>query len=155
LLVGAYVTYQQLANSREQLREQITHNREQLQIAQRGHITERFTRAIDQLGHAQLDVRLGGIYALERIARGAHLKQAELSDAHLTQAWLSNANLENALLGRANLEGARLIHTNLERTYLDHANLLEDALLLGARLEAANLDRAILSGADPKGREPR
>jgi hypothetical protein len=34
-----------------------------------GQITERFTRAIDQLGEAELDVRLGGIYALERIAR--------------------------------------------------------------------------------------
>jgi pentapeptide repeat protein len=34
-----------------------------------GQITERFTRAIDQLGSAEIDVRLGGIYALERIAR--------------------------------------------------------------------------------------
>jgi hypothetical protein len=33
-----------------------------------GQITERFTRAIDQLGNAAPDVRLGGIYALERIA---------------------------------------------------------------------------------------
>ena len=29
-----------------------------------GQITERFTRAIDQLGNEKLDVRLGGIYAL-------------------------------------------------------------------------------------------
>jgi Pentapeptide repeats (8 copies) len=65
LLVGAYFTYRQVMNSREQL----AHSREQLQVAQQGQITERFTRAIDQLGHAQLDVRLGGIYALERIAR--------------------------------------------------------------------------------------
>jgi uncharacterized protein YjbI with pentapeptide repeats len=34
-----------------------------------GQITERFTRAIDQLGNSTLDIRLGGIYALERIAR--------------------------------------------------------------------------------------
>jgi Pentapeptide repeats (8 copies) len=32
-------------------------------------ITERFTRAVDQLGHGERDVRVGGIYALERIAR--------------------------------------------------------------------------------------
>lgn len=31
-------------------------------------ITERFTRAVDQLGNQQIDIRLGGIYALERIA---------------------------------------------------------------------------------------
>ena len=33
-----------------------------------GQITERFTRAIDQLGSNERDVRLGGVYALERIA---------------------------------------------------------------------------------------
>jgi hypothetical protein len=51
LAVGGYFTYQQLQTTRE------------------GQITERYTRAIDQLGHGELDVRLGGIYALERIAR--------------------------------------------------------------------------------------
>lgn len=33
-----------------------------------GHITERFTRAVDQLGHADPGVRIGGIHALLRIA---------------------------------------------------------------------------------------
>lgn len=33
-----------------------------------GQLTDRFTRAIDQLGSPQIDVRLGGIYALSRIA---------------------------------------------------------------------------------------
>jgi hypothetical protein len=37
---------------------------------QRGQITDRFTKAIDQLGDPdKLHVRVGGIYALERIAR--------------------------------------------------------------------------------------
>ncbi|MFH1140246.1 MAG: pentapeptide repeat-containing protein [Chloroflexota bacterium] len=40
-----------------------------IQISQEGQITERFTRAIQQLGDTKLEVRLGGIYALERIAR--------------------------------------------------------------------------------------
>jgi uncharacterized protein YjbI with pentapeptide repeats len=57
LLLGAYFTYRQLQTGREQL-----------QIAQQGQVTERFTRATDQLGHAEPNVRLGGIYALERIA---------------------------------------------------------------------------------------
>lgn len=38
-------------------------------IGREGQITERFGRAIDQLGSDKLDVRLGGIYSLERIAR--------------------------------------------------------------------------------------
>src|SRR5437763_9967495 len=38
-------------------------------LNRRGQITDRFTRAVDQLGNEKLDVRLGGIYALERLAR--------------------------------------------------------------------------------------
>jgi Flp pilus assembly pilin Flp len=38
-------------------------------LSKRGQITERFTKAIDQLGSTSLDLQLGGIYALERIAR--------------------------------------------------------------------------------------
>jgi hypothetical protein len=40
-----------------------------IRVIREGQITERFTRAIDHLGSGELDVRLGGIYALERIAR--------------------------------------------------------------------------------------
>jgi hypothetical protein len=45
-----------------------------LQVNREGQITERFTRAIEQLGATHdtsknLELRLGGIYALERIAR--------------------------------------------------------------------------------------
>jgi hypothetical protein len=43
-----------------------------LELNRSGQVTERFTRAVDQLGQREsgkLDVRLGGIYALERIAR--------------------------------------------------------------------------------------
>jgi hypothetical protein len=93
LLLGAYFTYRQLQTGRDQLevtrqqaqatatqaREQLEvtrqqaqitaeQAREQLEIAQQGQVTERFTRATDQLGHAEPNVRLGGIYALERIA---------------------------------------------------------------------------------------
>jgi hypothetical protein len=32
-------------------------------------VTERYTKAIEQLGSDKLDIRIGGIYALERIAR--------------------------------------------------------------------------------------
>jgi hypothetical protein len=41
----------------------------QLTITQEGQITDRFTKAIAQLGDDKLAVRLGGIYALDRIAR--------------------------------------------------------------------------------------
>jgi membrane protein implicated in regulation of membrane protease activity len=38
-------------------------------LSQQGQITDRYTKAIEQLGSDKLDVRLGGIYALERIAK--------------------------------------------------------------------------------------
>ena len=40
----------------------------QADIAQQGHITERISRAVEQLGHNRVAVRIGGIYALKRIA---------------------------------------------------------------------------------------
>ncbi len=52
LVAGAYFTGRTFALNRE------------------GQITERFTRAVEQLAnHENLEIRLGGIYALERIAR--------------------------------------------------------------------------------------
>jgi hypothetical protein len=38
------------------------------EVTEQGQITERYSKAIEQLGADKLDVRLGAIYALERIA---------------------------------------------------------------------------------------
>jgi pentapeptide repeat protein len=48
---------------------QLQNAQEELRLTRQGQITERFTRAIDQLGNESLETRLGGIYALQRIAR--------------------------------------------------------------------------------------
>ena len=58
-------------------------NRQAHELDRQGQITERFTRAVDQLGNKDsLDVRLGGIYALERLAR-------ESRDDHGPRSWRS------------------------------------------------------------------
>ena len=44
-------------------------SRRTFELTEQGQVTDRFTKAIEQLGSDKLDVRLGGIYALERIAR--------------------------------------------------------------------------------------
>jgi hypothetical protein len=41
----------------------------QVRISREGQITDRLTHAIDQLGNDKVDVRIGGIYALERLAK--------------------------------------------------------------------------------------
>src|SRR6516165_152732 len=38
-------------------------------LTEQGQLTDRYTKAIEQLGSDKLDVRIGGIYALERVAR--------------------------------------------------------------------------------------
>lgn len=42
--------------------------RRTFELAEQGHVTDRYTKAIEQLGSDKLDVCIGGIYALERIA---------------------------------------------------------------------------------------
>jgi hypothetical protein len=44
---------------------------QQLKVSRENQTTEQFTKAIDHLGSDQIDVRVGGIYALERIARAS------------------------------------------------------------------------------------
>ena len=74
LLVGWYFTYQSLEVTRRNEAETEKFSLETLRIAQEGQITDRFTKAIAQLGDQKLEVRLGGIYALERIAKDSPIK---------------------------------------------------------------------------------
>lgn len=78
-------------------------------LNQAGQITERFTRAIDQIGSRELDVRLGGIYALERIARDSgddHPQVVEVLTAfvreHTREPLESTARAHPAMVGQGN-----------------------------------------------------
>ncbi|MFC6080961.1 pentapeptide repeat-containing protein [Sphaerisporangium aureirubrum] len=44
-------------------------SRQAQRTAEQGQITDRYTKAVEQLGSRTLDIRLGGIYALERLAQ--------------------------------------------------------------------------------------
>jgi hypothetical protein len=77
LLLGLYFTWRGQQNAQAQL-----------EINRRGHITERFTQAIDQLGSDNLEIRLGGIYSLERTAyedRDHHWPVMEVLTAYVRQ----------------------------------------------------------------------
>jgi hypothetical protein len=65
-----------LAASRQALQDTLSFNRDSLdrttELAERGLITERFSKGIEQLGRSganDLDLRLGGVYALGEVAR--------------------------------------------------------------------------------------
>jgi hypothetical protein len=47
-------------------------------LTKQGQITDRYAKAVDQLGSGTLDVRLGGIYALERITHDSPEDQATI-----------------------------------------------------------------------------
>lgn len=58
--VGAYATWRRLRVNEDELR-----------TTRDGQVTERFTRAIEQLGSDSADIRTGAIFALARIARNS------------------------------------------------------------------------------------
>lgn len=69
--IGLYYTWRRITIAEEDLKatqENIKIAQDNLKVSQEGQITERFTRAVDQLGNEKMGIRLGGIYALERIA---------------------------------------------------------------------------------------
>lgn len=57
VLFGAYATWRQVRVSQDGLN-----------ASREGNVTDRFSRAVEQLGSDKLDVRIGGIYALWRVA---------------------------------------------------------------------------------------
>ncbi|WP_458248848.1 pentapeptide repeat-containing protein [Streptomyces sp. MAI_2237] len=143
---------------------------QQFRLARQGQITERFTRAIDHLGHPTLDVRLGGIYALERIAKNSPDDQPTVTDIlcvfvrehapwpvgapegpqHPTPAmephlpWLTSRapDVQTALY----VLGRRPWHRQEHTLYLSRVDLRR-AHLSKAQLESANLRHSNLSRA--------
>jgi uncharacterized protein YjbI with pentapeptide repeats len=78
--VGASVTLRQI-------RETATASRNQLKLSEQGQFTDRYTKAIDQLDNKKaLAVRLGGLYALERIARDSPPDRATIAEVLCTYA---------------------------------------------------------------------
>jgi hypothetical protein len=78
--IGASVAYRGVRETRRQIAQTAADNKEQSTLTRQGQITDRYTKAVDQLGSEHLDVRLGGIYALERIARDSPDDQATIEE---------------------------------------------------------------------------
>jgi hypothetical protein len=57
-----------LKRQKEQGETQLYQVSQQIDLIRAGQVTQRFTSAVEQLGNKNLDVRIGGIYALEGIA---------------------------------------------------------------------------------------
>ncbi len=144
-----------------------------LRLNRRGQLTERFSKAIEQLGSDRLAVRLGGIYALEQIAFDSaelHWPIMEVLTAYLREHRPARAAAEAGadsagprlpadhqaiatVIGRRRVEqdpaGQRLVLSDTDLTGVNWATArLEGAFLNGARLERAYLVGAHLERAD-------
>jgi Pentapeptide repeats (8 copies) len=157
LLVGLYFTWRNLF------------------IAKEGQITERFSKAIDHLGDEKLEIRLGGIYALGRIA--ADSPKDYRSVMQVLCAFVRNrasltaspperlsTDVQAALtvigervvsgecdgqmldLAKINIKGADLRTLSLDHAHLEDS-ILEAVDFYGASLRGADLRGTRLSGA--------
>lgn len=147
---------------------------QQIRVARDGQITERFTRAIEHLGSDNCDIRIGGLYALERIAKNSPGDRATIQrtigafvrshapwpvgapdgpehptpDIDKTLPWLQirafDIQTAVAILGRRPPFKERPT-LHLSRTDLRSAGL-DEAVLPGTQIRHANFARARMDG---------
>ena len=159
VLVGLYWTSRRVLAAEETVR-----------VAQEGHITDRFTQAIAHLGADNMAIRLGGIYALERIAKESEKDHGPIMEV-LTAFVREHAPAQKerntpatsttpppdieailTVIGRRETTGQ---HRGADRLDLFRTQLawmiLPGATLRGATLCAATLWRTDLREADLRG----
>ena len=169
LLYGLYLTQRRIVATEDNVR-----------VAQEGQVTERFTRAIEQLGHEEMAIRLGGIYALERLAKDSEkdhgpimevltayvrekaTKHGEYAEKVAVKKPTTDIQAILTVIGRRKSTPIErlgdvldLSNTHLAGVFLARANLsgalLVGANLSGADLREANLHRAALHGVNLSG----
>ena len=144
-----------------------TLSRRTFELAGQRQATGRYATAIDQLGSDKLDVRIGGIYALERLARDSakdHPTVLEVLAAfireHSREQWLppdprGRKKLRPDLQSALTVVGRRDARRDIQRLDLTGADLssanLTGANLAGAQLSFADLSSAYLSDATLSG----
>ena len=163
LLVGLYLTWRRIVATEKNVsvaQENVSVAQENVSVAQEGHITDRFTKAIAQLGDCKMAIRLGGIYALERIAKDSekdHGPIMEVLTAYVRENAPSREEEEEedtpeapgppptdiqailTVIGRRETTDDNRLNNPLDLSYTQ---------LRGANLIGANLTGANLTGAD-------
>jgi hypothetical protein len=149
-------------------------------LSRQGQVTDRYTKAIGQLGDDELDVRIGGIYALERIARDSRRDHPTIMEVlaafvrdHSGEQWppaepsaepperTTRPDVQAAatVIGRRtagydsrpiSVDGAHLTKADLAGADFTRVTL-KGTDLTGADLKEAILNGANLTGADLRG----
>lgn len=131
-------------------------------LSLQGQLTDRYTKAVAQLGDDKLDIRLGGIYALERLAvdsKRDHPTVVEVLSAYVRERTRTRATPRTRPPNRRTAHPLRLTSTPGPVTEDIQAALtvlgrlpvrpgVNRANLSGANLTGASLDKADLFEAD-------
>lgn len=136
-----------------------------LALATEGQVTERLTRATEQLGAEELGRRLGGIYGLERIARDSerdHWPVMEILSAYARERGRAASTVDEdihailkviarrkvahevALPAEARIDLSGIVLTNID---LSGGNFTR-VRFAQASMRGAKLERAMLAGCD-------
>jgi hypothetical protein len=155
--------------------------KESFELTERGHLTDRYAKAIEQLGDDNLDCRLGGIYALEQLATDSTRDRDQATIVEVLSAfvrvhsdpvyrfrhhlsWLKQEMVKDAKEERDKAEehvGKVPLPVDVQAAVTvlgrltGQANLfdayLREVQLVGADLTEANLTGADLTGANLTG----
>jgi uncharacterized protein YjbI with pentapeptide repeats len=129
-------------------------------LSREGQVTDRYTKAVEQLGSKELDVRIGGVYALERIARDSakdHPTVMEVLTAfirmHSREPWSppdpGSPAQERSI--RPDVQAAVTVVRRRDAKRDIQPIDLAGADLTGVTLTGADLPRADLTGANLTG----
>jgi uncharacterized protein YjbI with pentapeptide repeats/membrane protein implicated in regulation of membrane protease activity len=146
---------------------QIALSREQAELTRQGQLTDRYGRAVEQLGSGAVDVRLGGVYALERLMRDSPSDQPTIVE--VLSAFIRNRLADRpsvptptAVPGVRDMAGIRMGDVSAVFSVLSRRDVAHDGPgqrvdlsgtnlggldLNGINLAGANLDRADLRGS--------
>ena len=143
LLAGSYLTLQNLKETME------------------AQVTDRLTQAVGHISNESLDVRLGGIYALERIAAGSERDYEPILHILITYVrerapWKEDGSARQGQLAKPapDVQAALTVIGRRKHAYKQGETQrldLRKTDLRGANLSGAHLEGAILSGVHLEG----
>ncbi|HEX8736234.1 MAG TPA: pentapeptide repeat-containing protein, partial [Pyrinomonadaceae bacterium] len=128
-------------------------------LQQEGQFTDRFTKAVAQLGDDKLEIRLGGLYALERIAKDSpkdHWTVMEILSAYIRESTKKKEEIaENNSNKPANVnvnetKKNEKITTDIQAalTIVGRRKIEQDSKTDKINLSGANLNRSNLNGSN-------